>query len=156
MSGCPVEHALGLYVVRVHNSFVAVNHVRLGYVIFYVADVASAVRFYGDAFGIRARFVHEGGDYAELETGETTLAFAAHSLAAANFPGGYTKLTDLATPAGVEIALVTEDVALAVTNAIAAGATVIADAKAKPWGQTVAYVRAPDGCLVELCSPMAG
>ena len=36
-----------------------------------------AVLFYGDSFGIRARFVHEGGDYAELETGETTLALSA-------------------------------------------------------------------------------
>ena len=24
----------------------------------------------------------------------------------------------------------------------------------KPWGQTVAYVRAPEGTLIELCTPM--
>jgi lactoylglutathione lyase len=24
-----------------------------------------------------------------------------------------------------------------------------------PWGQTVSYVRCPDGTLVELCTPMA-
>lgn len=129
---------------------------KFGYTIIYVADVAAAVKFYGDAFGIGTRFVHEGGDYAELETGETTLAFAAHSLGDANFPNGFTKLTDLAKPAGAEIAFVTEDVATAVSNAVAAGGTVISDAKVKPWGQTVAYVRSPDGCLIELCTPVGG
>ena len=65
-------------------------------------------------------------------------------------------MTELATSAGVEIALVSEDGALAVAHAVAAGATVLAHAQAKPWGQTVPYVRAPDGWLVELCSPIAG
>lgn len=129
---------------------------KFGYTILYVTDVAAAVQFYGDAFGFSTRFVHEGGDYAELDTGETTLAFASHSLGDANFPTGYTKLTDLPKPPGVEIAFVTEDVAAAVANAVAAGATLLSDAKTKPWGQTVAYVRAPDGCLIELCTPVAG
>ena len=26
----------------------------------------------------------------------------------------------------------------------------------KPWGQTVAYVRAIEGSLIELCSPLGG
>lgn len=127
---------------------------KLGYTIIYVANVASAIKFYDDAFGIPARFVHEGGDYAELDTGETALAFASHSLGDSNFPNGYTKLTELSKPAGVEIAFVTNDVVAAVANAIAAGASLICDPKTKPWGQTVAYVRAPDGCLIELCTPV--
>ena len=129
---------------------------KFGYTIIYVADVASTVKFYRDAFGIPTRFVHEGGDYAELDTGETTLAFASHSLGDSNFPNGYTKLTDLAKPAGAKIAFVTGDVAKALSDAVSAGATVISDATAKPWGQTVAYVRAPDGCLIELCTPVGG
>ena len=129
---------------------------KFGYTIIYVTDVSAAAKFYGDAFGFSTCFVHEGGDYAELDTGETTLAFAAHSLGEANFPSGYTKLTDLPQPPGAEIAFVTDDVVAAVANAVAAGATVISDAKTKPWGQTVAYVRAPDGCLIELCTPAAG
>ncbi len=129
---------------------------KFGYTILYVDDVSAAVRFYRDAFGFSVRFMHEGGDYAELETGATTLAFASHSLGEQNFPEGYTKLTDLAKPAGAEIAFVTDDVEVAVAGAVSAGATVIADAQSKPWGQTVAYVRAPDGCLIELCTPVAG
>lgn len=127
---------------------------KFGYTILYVSDVSAAAKFYEDAFGIAIRFVHEGGDYAELETGETTLAFAAHSLGEANFPDGYTKLTDLDKPAGAEVALVTDDVPAAVAGALSAGAQLICDATTKPWGQTVAYVRAPDGCLIELCTPV--
>lgn len=129
---------------------------KFGYTIIYVADVTAATKFYGDAFGFSTRFVHEGGDYAELETGETTLAFAAHSLGDATFPNGYTKLTDLLKPLGAELAFVTNDVTIAVTKAVAAGACIISEATTKPWGQTVAYVRAPDGCLIELCTPVSG
>ena len=127
---------------------------KFGYTILYVSDVASAIKFYVEAFGFGIRFMHDGGDYAELSTGETVLAFASHSLGESNFPEGYTKLTDLNKPAGIEIAFVADDVAGAVTKAVAAGATLIMEAKLKPWGQTVAYVRAPDGCLIELCTPV--
>ncbi len=129
---------------------------KFGYTIIYVADVAAAAKFYGDAFGFATRFVHDGGDYAELDTGETTLAFAAHSLGDANLPNGYTKLTDLERPPGSEIAFVTEDVASALSKAVEAGATLISEAKTKPWGQVVAYVRAPDGALIEICTPVGG
>ena len=129
---------------------------KLGYTIVYVDDVQAATKFYADAFSIATRFVHDGGDYAELDTGDTALAFAAHSLGESNFPNGYTKLTELAKPPGIEIALVTDDVERAVSNAIAAGATTISGPTKKPWGQTVAYVRAPDGSLIELCTPVGG
>jgi catechol 2,3-dioxygenase-like lactoylglutathione lyase family enzyme len=121
-----------------------------------VSESPDLSQFYSDAFGLSTRFVHEGGDYAELETGETTLAFAAHSLGDVNFPNGYTKLTDLPKPPGAEIAFVTDDVIVAVANAVAAGASIVSEATTKPWGQTVAYIRAPDGCLIELCTPVGG
>jgi catechol 2,3-dioxygenase-like lactoylglutathione lyase family enzyme len=60
-----------------------------------------------------------------------------------------------AQPLGIEIGLVTDDVAAACRRAEENGARVLAAPKLKPWGQTVAYVRAPDGCLVEICTPMA-
>ncbi|NDB99734.1 MAG: VOC family protein, partial [Betaproteobacteria bacterium] len=43
----------------------------------------------------------------------------------------------------------------AYARAIAAGAVSIKGPVEKPWGQTVAYVRCPDGTLVEICSPIA-
>ena len=35
-------------------------------------------------------------------------------------------------------------------------ATAEAAPATKPWGQVVSYVRAPDGCLIELCTPVGG
>lgn len=126
---------------------------KLGYVIVYTPDVVAAVEFYERAFGLRRRFLHESGDYAELDTGTTALAFAHDRMAALN------KLTVRPnrpgeTAAGVELALVTDDVAAAYTKAVAAGATEVSAPEEKPWGQTVSYVRDRDGVLVELCSPM--
>lgn len=129
---------------------------KFGYTIVYVTDVSATLDFYNRAFGVATRFLHDSGDYGELSTGETTLAFAAHGLGQANLPAGYTALDALDKPAGIEIALVTEDVAGAASRAAEAGAIVIAAPATKPWGQTVAYVRAPDGTLIELCTPVGG
>jgi catechol 2,3-dioxygenase-like lactoylglutathione lyase family enzyme len=46
-------------------------------------------------------------------------------------------------------------VAAAYAKALDAGAVVIKEPLTKPWGQTVAYVRCPDGTLVEICSPVS-
>lgn len=126
---------------------------QLGYVIAYVADVPAAVAFWEEAFGLRRRFVHESGDYAELDTGATALAFAALGLAS-GLPGGVVPGSLDRPPAHVEIALVDADVAGLYARAVAAGAVALAPSVEKPWGQTVAYVRDPDGTLVELASPL--
>ena len=48
---------------------------QLGYTILYVPDVPATLKFYEAAFGLTTRFLHESGDYGELETGSTALAF---------------------------------------------------------------------------------
>jgi lactoylglutathione lyase len=128
---------------------------KLGYTIVYVPDVAASLDFFSRAFGLRQRFLHESGTYGELDTGETTLAFAAHALGDASFPGGHVRAHESKAPLGMEIALVTDDVHAAHANALAQGAAELAPAKNMPWGQTVSYVRAPDGTLIELCTPVA-
>lgn len=125
---------------------------KLGYTIVYVPDVAQSLAFFEAAFGLKRRFLHESGTYGELDTGETTLSFAAHELGDGNFPGGHVHANESAKPLGVEIALVTDDVLSAHGSAIAHGAKELAAPTRKPWGQTVSYVRAPDGMLVELCT----
>lgn len=42
---------------------------KLGYTIAYVSDVAESIAFYEHAFGLKRRFIHESGQYGELETG---------------------------------------------------------------------------------------
>ena len=84
---------------------------KFGYTIVYVPDVAASLAFFERAFGLKRRFLHDSGTYGELETGDTTLAFAAHELGHANFPGGHVAASESAKPLGVEIGLVTPDVA---------------------------------------------
>ena len=127
---------------------------KLGYVITYVADVGRTVAFWEQAFGFKARLQVPTGDYAELATGETTIAFASHALGHDNLPGGYAPADASNPPQGQEMALGVEDVAAATDRAVAAGATLLKAPMQKPWGQTVAYLCTPDGNLIELCSPV--
>jgi lactoylglutathione lyase len=125
---------------------------KFGYTIIYTNNVEKSIEFFENAFGFKRRFIHESG-YGELDTGDTTLAFASHDLGSSNLPNGYIK-TDSDKPLGIEIALVTESVEEAFKKAIEAGAKEIMKPLSKPWGQIVAYVRCPDGTLVEICSPV--
>ena len=125
---------------------------QFAYTIIYTHNVLKSIEFFEQAFGIQRRFIVENS-YGELETGTTTLAFAAHELGADNLPNGYIKADDT-LPLGIEIALVSDDVGAAFDKAVAAGAQAIKAPMPKPWGQIVAYVRCPDGTLVEICSPM--
>jgi lactoylglutathione lyase len=98
--------------------------------------------------------VSPDGGYGELDTGATTLSFARHDVARGSLGGGYVAADGSARPLGVEVGLACDDVAAAYERALAAGATGLKPPTVKPWGQTVAYVRCPDGTLVELCTPM--
>jgi lactoylglutathione lyase len=127
---------------------------KFGYTILYVPSVIDSIEFFERAFGLQRGFVHDGGDYGELVTGTTTLSFASHTLGRGNLPDGYVHASASTQPLGIEIALVTDDVTTAHATALAAGATQLKAPELKPWGQTVSYVRYPDGCLVELCTPV--
>ena len=126
---------------------------KFGYAILYVTDVEKTVSFYEKAFGLTRKMVVPG-EFGELDTGSTRLAFAARAHATTLFTipiqeGGVDK-----PAAPMEIALVTPDVEKAFAKAVAAGAIAIAKPAQKPWGQVVAYVRDDNGFLVELCTPM--
>lgn len=127
---------------------------KLGYVIIYTADVGATVEFYERAFGLQRRFVHESGQYAEMETGATALAFVGDALAAANV-APYRKNVAGDLPAGVEVVLVHEKIAEAFQHAVANGAVPVREPLVKPWGQPVGYVRDNNGVLVELATPMS-
>ena len=126
--------------------------IKFGYTIAYVADVNAALSFFENAFSMQRRFLTPEGDYGELDTGATTLAFASHELGASNFAGGYVSGSASEQPLGIEIALVTDDVPAAHAAAIEQGASELKAPEQKPWGQTVSYVRCPSGILLELCT----
>ncbi len=127
---------------------------KLGWVIVYVEEPEAAVAFYERAFGLTRRFVVPTGEYGELDTGATALAFASYALGDGNFPGGVQR-PDPATPPNVEITLVAEDLSAAYARALEAGCASLAPPAPKPQGQDVAYVRDPFGTLVELATPVA-
>ena len=129
---------------------------KFAYTIVYVADVAASLAFFEQAFGLSRRFMVETGEYGELDTGATTLSFAVHATARGNLGHDYVDAQTSVKPLGIEIGLVTDDVAAACTRAVAAGATLLKAPATKPWGQVVAYLRCPDGTLVELCTAIAG
>lgn len=124
---------------------------QLAYTILYVDNVQKSLAFYNQAFGLETRFLHESGDYGELETGNTALAFSSRTLMTSL--GKNTSKANPQSPS-FEIALTTDDVPAAVENAVKAGAQLISAAEAMPWGQTVAYVSDLDGVLVEICTPI--
>ena len=123
---------------------------KFRYLTVFVDDVARTLAFYDAVFGLRASFVHESGQYAELETGATKLAFSAHTLAREVVAGAYRAAAPAEPPLGFEIGLQVEDARVAYDRAVAAGAASHREPASMPWGQTIAYVRDPDGTLVVL------
>lgn len=127
---------------------------RLDGVMVWVADVPATVAFYETAFGLELQMMDEEKTYAQMSTGETTLAFAAESAATVTGVRVRPHRPDQ-DPAAVQLAFVHDDVAAAYERAVAAGATAEVPLREKPWGQTLGYLRDNNGFLVELSSPAA-
>jgi uncharacterized glyoxalase superfamily protein PhnB len=127
---------------------------HLRYIIIYVEDVLKTISFYEKAFRLKPRLIHESNQYAEMETGQTILAFASEDFVMASHPFRPNRKKEQA--AGVEIAFVAEDVEEQFRHAVDAGAVEIVKPTQKPWGQVVCYVRDNNGFLVEICSAVQG
>ncbi|MCE4555754.1 VOC family protein [Pelomonas cellulosilytica] len=130
---------------------------QFAYTLIYVADVAASLAFFDRAFGLPARFLHESGAYGEVDTGPggTRLAFVDHATARDSVQHDYVAADRSDRPLGMEIGFTVGDVQAAFDRAVASGARPLATPLTKPWGQVVAYVRCPDGTLVELCTAMS-
>ena len=122
------------------------------YTILYVADVSRSLAFYRRCFGLDVGLEHPSGDYGELATGATKLAFSSRALMQSL--GKSPAIADPGAPV-FEIAFETNDVATAFQRAVAAGATIVQEVRREAWGQTTSYVSDPDGYLVEICSPVS-
>lgn len=122
------------------------------YTILYIKDVPATLKFYGRAFGLTQGFLHESGDFGELQTGETKLSFC--SIKLMEQLGKRVATEPPALPC-FELAFETEDVAAALARAVEAGAELVQGVEQMDWGQTTAYVRTPDGTMVEICTKVA-
>ncbi len=125
---------------------------KLSYIVLYVDDVSETAFFYEKAFGLVHKFTHESGDYAEMDTGETVLAFAAHALAGSILNKPYEKAKDGLL--GSQITLEPKDVKEAFNLAVANGAEVLAAPEVKPWNFEVAMLKDCNGHIVELAKAL--
>lgn len=128
---------------------------QLGYVFVWAADVEATLSFYERAFDLHRRFVRENGPlglYAELETGDTTLAIADVREADMLFDEYRANQPDI-PPGAFQISFITDSVDDTYRAAVKAGATSMAPPADQPWGQRLARVRDPNGVLVSITSP---
>lgn len=125
---------------------------NLSHILYYVRDLGEAVTFFEKAFGLKKRFTGDSGFYVEMITGETALAFITEEYAEKH-------LGQKITPLGgklqaMEIVFSTDDVDALYQKALECGAESIVAPQEKPWGQKIAYVRAPFGLHIEIASPL--
>ena len=120
------------------------------YVILIVEDLDRSLHFYTGALGLQLG--HRSGDYAQLQTGATRLALYTRSAMAKILA------MPLEPPAanapGFEIGFKVADVDAVFAELIACGAPPVAPPTDRFWGQRTAYVRDPDGHLVEFAQDL--
>jgi lactoylglutathione lyase len=126
--------------------------------VIYTDDVAAAVAFYERATGLTASHYDRGLGFALLGA-EQAVAVASHAAGALMLGAGYAPVRS-GRVRGAELAFWAEDVAGAFEAAVRAGATPLTPPRVMPWGQTVAYVEAPEGTIIgfvtRMPSPGAG
>jgi lactoylglutathione lyase len=120
------------------------------YIILIVENLDRALNFYTRVLGLRLG--HRSGDYAQLDTGTTRLALYTRNAMAK------TLSLSLDAPAanapGFEIGFKVADVDAAFSELVARGAPAVVPPTDRFWGQRTAYVRDPDGHLVELAQDL--
>ena len=126
--------------------------------VIYTDDVAAAVAFYERATGLTASYYDRELGFALLGA-EQAVAIASHAAGALMLEAGYAPVRS-GRVRGAELAFWAEDVAAAFEAAVRAGATALTPPRVTAWGQTVAYVEAPEGTILgfvtRVPSPDAG
>lgn len=116
------------------------------YVILVVGDLDRSLEFWCRILGIPLG--HRSGTYAQLDTGRTRLALYERT-AMSETLGFEVGAPDPGAP-GFEIGFKVDDCDAAYEELVAAGAEPVTPPTDRPWRQRTAYVRDPDGHLVEL------
>lgn len=120
----------------------------------YVSDVPATIEFYKNAFGFDKKMLTPENDYGEIVSGSTTIAFANLELGHSNFKQGFRQSKPSEKPFGIELAFTTLEVEKVMQIAVKNGAEILEEMVTKPWGQTVGYLRDPNGFILEICTPI--
>jgi len=129
---------------------IKLNLSALDYVILIVEDLDRALGFYVDVLGLQLG--HRSGDYAQLDTGATRLALYTRSAMAKTL--GMSLDPAPASAPGFEIGFKVTDVDTAFADLIARGAQPVMPPTDRFWRQRTAYLRDPDGHLIELAQDL--
>jgi len=126
-------------------------HLRtLDYVVLIVADLERSIAFYSKTLGLGLR--HRAERYAQLEAGTTRLALYTRE-AMQETLGVSLDPPSLSAPA-FELGFKVADCDEAFSELVDAGARAVTPPTTRPWGQRTAYVRDPDGNLIELAEDL--
>ena len=116
-----------------------------------VEDLDRALAFYVEVLGLELN--HRSGPYAQLVTGVTRLAFYERSAMEQTL--GMALEAPAANAPGFELGFFVANVDNAYAELVVSGAEPVTPPADRAWGQRTAYVRDPDGNLIELVQPRA-
>ncbi len=116
------------------------------YVVVIVEDLDRSLRFYTGVLGLEPG--HRSGPYAQLATGRTRISL--YERRAMEETLGFPLRPPADDAPGFELGFKLPDVDAAYDEAVRAGAAPAVAPADRPWGQRTAYLRDPDGHLIEL------
>lgn len=120
------------------------------YIILIVDDLDRALDFYTQVLGLKLG--HRSGEYAQLNTGVTRIGF--YTRPAMEKVVGFALEPSLQSAPGFELGFKVPDVDAAYDEVLAGGASPVTEPTTRPWGQRTAYIRDPDGHLIELAQDL--
>ena len=116
------------------------------YVVLIVADLDRSLSFYVGALGLPLG--HRSGPFAQLDTGTTRVSLYERAAMADTL--GRPLAPPPADAPGFELGFLVDDCDRAYDELVSGGADPAVPPIDRAWGQRTAYVRDPDGHLVEL------
>lgn len=122
------------------------------YVVLVVEDLDRSLDFYTGTLGLQLG--HRSGPYAQLDTGTTRLSLFERSAMAETLGRDGLSAPSPDAP-GFELGFKVADVEAAYRELTADGVPGAVDPTDRPWGQRTAYLRDPDGHLIELAQDLA-
>ena len=120
----------------------------------YADDAPATVEFYCRVTGLRPTYYDEDLGFALLGE-DQAVAIASHDAGMLMLADGYSHARSNRVR-GMELAFWTRDVTTAFQVAVEAGATALTPPRVMPWGQTVAYVQAPEGTILGFVQQVTG
>jgi catechol 2,3-dioxygenase-like lactoylglutathione lyase family enzyme len=125
---------------------------RLG-VILAVRDVERSVAFYRDQLGFEVEALYDDPPYATLTRDGVRLSLAEQGHPAPDRPGITLQVPTDPSVLPAIVVLEVADAAAVHGRLVAAGAPILAEPWAPPWGGLRCFVVDPDGYLVEIEQP---